>query len=76
MAKQDFASLAEELKAIANSRSTVNCHTFLDDICCKTGSLPKATIEKLRSEFGAQVREEQLERERRRAADGSGLKDG
>jgi len=76
LSKQDFASLAEELKAIAYSRSTVNCHTFLEDICGKTGSLPKATIEKLRSDFGAQVREEQLERERRRAADGSGLKDG
>ena len=67
---------SEEFKEILDSKSTVNCHTFLEDICDKTGALPKARIQKLRAEFGAQVREEQLERERRRKADGSGMKDG
>ena len=76
LAKNDFALLAEEFKEILDSKSTVNCHTFLEDICDKTGALPKARIQKLRAEFGAQVREEQLERERRRKADGSGMKDG
>jgi len=76
LAKDDFAALAEEFKEILDCKSTVNCHTFLEDICDKTGPLPRSRIQKLRAEFGAQVREEQMERERRRKADGSGMKDG
>ena len=40
------------------------------------GPLPRAKIEKLRTEIGVQVRSEQLERERRRKEDDSGIKDG
>lgn len=76
LTKTDFACLAEEFKEIVASKSTVNCHTFIEDICDKTGPLPRSRIQKLRAEFGAQVREEQMERERRRKADGSGMKDG
>ena len=54
----------------------INCHQFLEDICNKTGPMPRAKIEKLRDEIGAEVRKEQEERERRRRDDGSGIKDG
>ena len=37
LSKTEFASLAEEFKHIAESKISVNCHTFLDDICNKTG---------------------------------------
>jgi len=76
LSKNDFALLAEEFKIILDSKSTINCHTFLEDICDKTGPLPRSKLQKLRADFGAQVREEQMERERRRKADGSGMKDG
>ena len=42
LAKTDFASLAEEFKAIAEGRIATSCHSFLDDICTKTGGLPRA----------------------------------
>ena len=76
LSKTDFASLAEEFKLIAGARLTVSCHTFLDDICTKTGGLPRSEIGRLREELGAEVRAEQGERERRRREDGSGIRDG
>ena len=76
LSKNDFASLAEEFKKIAEDRITISCHTFLDDICTKTGGLPRAEISRLREELGAEVRAEQVERERRRREDGSGMRDG
>ena len=74
--KTDFASLAGEFKLIEEDRITMNCHTFLDDICTKTGGLPRAEISRLREEVGAEVRAEQVERERRRRQDNSGMRDG
>ena len=67
---------AREIKMIEEDRITINCHTFLDDICTKTGGLPRAEISRLREEVGAEVRAEQVERERRRREDGSGMRDG
>ena len=72
----DFASLAGEFKLIEEDRITISCHTFLDDICTKTGGLPRAEISRLREEVGAEVRAEQVERERRRRQDNSGMRDG
>ena len=76
LAQTEFAGLAEELSKIAVTGLTVNCHTFLEEVCNKTGPLPRARITKLQEEIGAQVRVEQAEREMRRRTDGSGIKDG
>jgi len=76
LAQKDFAALIEEFKYIVDSSQVINCHQFLEDICNKTGPMPRAKIEKLRDEIGAEVRKEQEERERRRRDDGSGIKDG
>ena len=40
------------------------------------GTVSRAEITKLREELGAMVRVEQVERERRRREDGSGMRDG
>ena len=74
--KTDFASLAGEFRLIEEDRITISCHTFLDDICTKTGGLPRAEISRLREEVGAEVRVEQVERERRRKEADSGIRDG
>ena len=76
LSKTDFASLAEEFKVIAEAGLAVSCHTFLDDICTKTGGLPRAEISRLREEQGQKVREEQVERETRRRRDGGAIRDG
>ena len=74
--KTDFASLAGELKLLEEDRITVSCHSFLDDICTKTGGLPRAEISRLREEVGREVRAEQAERERRRREEDTGIRDG
>ena len=74
--KTDFASLAGEFKLLEEDRITMSCHSFLDDICTKTGGLPRAEISRLREEVGAEVRAEQVERERRRREDRTGIRDG
>ena len=76
LTKTDFAALIEEFKFIVDCGRTIDCHQFLEDICSKTGPLPRSRIAKLRQEIGDQVREEQLQRERRRKEDGSGMRDG
>jgi len=55
LSKTDPAALAEEFNEILYSKSSVSCHTFLKDICHKTGPIPKAKIEKLRTEYRAQL---------------------
>ena len=37
--KTDFSALAEEFKHIVDSKMSVNCHSFLEDICKKTGEI-------------------------------------
>ena len=74
--KTDFASLAGELRLLEEDRITVSCHSFLDDICTKTGGLPRAEISRLREEVGREVRAEQAERERRRREEDTGIRDG
>ena len=76
MSKTDFASMAEEIKKLGTTPGTVNCHAFMEYIFDKTGPLPRNKIEKLRGEFGKNVRDEQLDRERKRKQDDTGLKDG
>ena len=75
LAKTSFADLVEGLKTIVVSRSTVNCHTFLEEVLGGTGSLPRAHIHQLREEQGRLVRREQGEREASRREQG-GLKEG
>ena len=76
MSKTDFASMAEEIKKLGSTSETIDCHAFMEYIFDKTGAMPRKKIDKLREEFGNLVREEQLEREKKRKQDGSGLKDG
>jgi len=74
LATRDFAGLVEALKAVAVSRETVACHSFLEEVMERTGGLPRARIARLRATKGEQVKREQEEREARRKE--GGLKEG
>lgn len=76
LAAGEFAQLVQEFKSIQTCKLTTNCHTFMESVFKEIGSFPQAKIVKLRKELGDQVRQEQIEREKRRMKDGSGLKDG
>ncbi len=78
LAQAEFADLVGELKAIVTeSKEVLHCHDFLESVyATPMPGLTRGRLARLRAEFGAEVREEELERERRRKADGSGLRDG
>ena len=65
--KKDFTELIEEMKVFLKSPDVAQCHTFLERTYQLTPSLTRAKISKLRAEIGNQVRDEQMEREKRRA---------
>lgn len=65
LARNNFGDLVEGMKEMLVCRSTINCHTFLEEICSKTGPLPRTRIQELRVALGRQVEHEQGQREQR-----------
>jgi len=78
LAMTEFADLVGELKTVVtDSKDVLHCHDFMAAVYdTPMPSLTRARLAKLRAELGVEVREEELERERRRKSDGSGLRDG
>jgi len=66
LAKREFTDLMEEFKRYLTSAEVGSCHTFIEKVFQLTPTLTRARIEKLRHELGRQVRDEQLERDRRK----------
>ena len=78
LSRTEFADLAEELKAVvAGSKEVLHCHDFLASVyAMPMPGLTRGRLARLRAELGEEVREEELERERRRRVDNSGMRDG
>lgn len=66
LAKKDLASLIDEFKMCMLKDNVVDCHTCLEDVFKLSQNLSRSRIDQLRLEFGTRVREEQIEREKRR----------
>ena len=49
VARTEFSALATELGLVTRSGLSLRCHTFMEEVCGNTGSLPRARINKLKA---------------------------
>jgi len=65
LAAKDMGSLMEEIKSFLTSKSTLECHTFMESVYSSTQYLKTAKINSLRQQIGDDVQLEQIDREKR-----------
>ena len=49
VARTEFSALATELSLVTRSGLSLRCHTFMQEVCGNTGSLPRARVNKLKA---------------------------